>query len=564
MIIIKAAIYSRKSLFTGKGESIENQIQLCKEYGEKNLNLKNDNFIIYEDEGFSGGNTNRPKFQELLKDVKKRKFDVLMCYRLDRISRNVADFSTTLELLQQHNISFVSIKEQFDTSTPMGKAMVYISSVFAQLERETIAERIRDNMIQLAKTGRWLGGQTPLGFDSQKILYYNSEMKEKSMYKLSPVKEELKKVKLIYNKYIEFGSISLVLKYLLSNNIRGKNGGDFASMSINDILRNPVYVKSDDGVFKYLSDSGIITCGTPNGNGIMTYNKRNSKYVPKKKTEWIAAIGKHEGVIDSNTWLEVQFRLNKNKKKANPRQGTSKKSLLSGVLKCALCGAPMRVCYGRPKKDGSERIYYYMCTMKAHSAKSRCDNPNVKGPELEKAIIENIKQLNTTKILKELQVAKNEAAVSIENNFTETITKEIKDKSDQINTLLEQLAHTNANNSIASEFITSKIESLGNEIKKLNLKLEKSKDTKQENIQKKLNFEIIEKSLHEFNSSFDMIKDTSKKRLILENIIDKVYWNGNTGDVDIQLWGSKKKTHTSSCSSLNMSQYNTSCSRLAV
>lgn len=543
MIIIKAAIYSRKSLFTGKGESIENQIQLCKEYAEKNLNLKNDNFIIYEDEGFSGGNINRPKFQELLKDVKKKKFDVLMCYRLDRISRNVADFSTTLELLQQHNISFVSIKEQFDTSTPMGKAMVYISSVFAQLERETIAERIRDNMIELAKTGRWLGGQTPLGFHSQKILYYNSEMKEKSMYKLSPVKEELKKVKLIYNKYIEFGSISLVLKYLLSNNIRGKNGGDFASMSINDILRNPVYVKSDDGVFKYLSDSGIITCGTPNGNGIMTYNKRNSKYVLKKRTEWIAAIGKHEGVIDSNAWLEVQFRLNKNKKKANPRQGTSKKSLLSGVLKCALCGAPMRVSYGRPKKDGSERIYYYMCTMKAHSAKSRCNNPNVKGSELEKAIIENIKQLNTTKILKELQAAKNEAAVSIENNFTEIVTKEIKDKSDQVNTLLEQLAHTNANNSIASEFITSKIESLGNEIKKLNFKLDKSKDTKQENIQKKLNFEIIEKSLHEFNSSFDMIKDTSKKRLILENIIDKVYWNGNTGDVDIQLWGSKKK-HT--------------------
>ncbi|WP_368491203.1 recombinase family protein [Clostridium sp. BJN0013] len=561
---MKAAIYSRKSLFTGKGESIENQIQLCKEYGEKNLNLKDDNFIIYEDEGFSGGNTNRPKFQELLKDVKKKKFDVLMCYRLDRISRNVADFSTTLELLQQHNISFVSIKEQFDTSTPMGKAMVYIASVFAQLERETIAERIRDNMIQLAKTGRWLGGQTPLGFNSEKILYYNSEMKEKSMYKLSPVKEELKKVKLIYNKYIEFGSISLVLKYLLSNNIRGKNGGDFASMSINDILRNPVYVKSDDGVFKYLSDSGIITCGTPNGNGIMTYNKRNSKYVLKKKTEWIAAVGKHEGVIDSSTWLEVQFRLNKNKKKANPRQGTSKKSLLSGVLKCALCGAPMRVSYGRPKKDGSERIYYYMCTMKAHSAKNRCNNPNVKGPELEKAIIENIKQLNTTKILKELQVAKNEAAASIENNFTETITKEIKDKSDQINTLLEQLSHTNANNSIASEFIKDKIESLGNEIKKLNLKLEKSKDTKQENIQKKLNFEIIEKSLHEFNSSFDMIKDTSKKRLILENIIDKVYWNGNTGDVDIQLWGSKKKTHASSYSSLNMSQYNTSCSRLVV
>ncbi|SHK88711.1 Resolvase, N terminal domain [Clostridium cavendishii DSM 21758] len=149
-----AAIYSRKSVFTGKGESIENQIELCKEYTTKHFDEKAPKFLIYEDEGFSGGNTNRPKFQELLKDVKANKVDILICYRLDRISRNVADFSITLELLQKHNVAFVSIKEQFDTTTPMGRAMVYISSVFAQLERETIAERVRDNMLQLAKTGR--------------------------------------------------------------------------------------------------------------------------------------------------------------------------------------------------------------------------------------------------------------------------------------------------------------------------------------------------------------------------------------------------------------------------
>ena len=180
-----AAIYSRKSMFTGKGESIENQVEMCKEYAIKNLKIKD--FIIYEDEGFSGGNINRPRFQELLKDIKKEKFNFLICYRLDRISRNVADFSATLELLQKHSISFISIKEQFDTSTPIGKAMVYISSVFAQLERETIAERVRDNMLELAKSGRWLGGQTPLGFNSKRIIYYNSQMKEKSMHKLSPI-----------------------------------------------------------------------------------------------------------------------------------------------------------------------------------------------------------------------------------------------------------------------------------------------------------------------------------------------------------------------------------------
>ena len=146
------AIYSRKSRFSASGDSIENQVQLCKEYAAR-YDYKDANFIIYEDEGFSGKNTNRPKFTELINDIKNKKIDVLMCYRLDRISRNVSDFSSTLELLEANAVSFISIKEQFDTSTPMGRAMIYIASVFAQLERETIAERVRDNMIELAKNG---------------------------------------------------------------------------------------------------------------------------------------------------------------------------------------------------------------------------------------------------------------------------------------------------------------------------------------------------------------------------------------------------------------------------
>ena len=174
---MKAAIYSRKSIFTGKGESIENQIELCREYMSKNYSDQKIEFLTYEDEGFSGGNINRPNFKKLLVDAKFKKFDALVCYRLDRISRNVADFSNTLELLQKNNISFISIREQFDTSTPMGKAMVYISSVFAQLERDTIAERVRDNMLQLSKTGRWLGGQEPYGFISKKVTYLDIELK---------------------------------------------------------------------------------------------------------------------------------------------------------------------------------------------------------------------------------------------------------------------------------------------------------------------------------------------------------------------------------------------------
>lgn len=169
---MKAAIYSRKSKFTGKGDSIGNQVQACKDYATNHLSEYNiDEFFIYEDEGFSGGNTNRPEFQRLIEDAKNKKFDFLICYRLDRISRTVSDFSSTLEMLKRNNIKFISVSERFDTSNPMGEAMIYIASVFAQLERRTIAERVRDNMIELAKTGRWLGGISPLGYKSKTVKY---------------------------------------------------------------------------------------------------------------------------------------------------------------------------------------------------------------------------------------------------------------------------------------------------------------------------------------------------------------------------------------------------------
>ena len=118
---IKIAIYSRKSKYTGKGESIGNQIELAKEYIRlhyPDVSIERD-IYIYEDEGFSGGTLDRPEFKKMMQDAKNKQFNVLVCYRLDRISRNIADFSGLINELSYLNISFVSIREQFDGSSPM-------------------------------------------------------------------------------------------------------------------------------------------------------------------------------------------------------------------------------------------------------------------------------------------------------------------------------------------------------------------------------------------------------------------------------------------------------------
>jgi DNA invertase Pin-like site-specific DNA recombinase len=536
---IKAAIYSRKSVLTGKGDSIENQINLCKDYAEKYIQGI-DEFLLYEDEGFSGGNTKRPQYQRMLEDAKHNMFDMIIVYRLDRISRNVADFSATLELLQNNNIAFISIREQFDTSTPMGKAMIYIASVFAQLERETIAERIRDNMLELAKSGRWLGGQCPLGFESEKITIIDEDYTEKFLFKLKPLEDELNLVKLIYDKYYETCSVHKVLKYLLANNIKGKNGGDFASMTISDILRNPVYVSSDKAVLDYLGEQGMQTCGEGDGHGILIYNKKNSKSKYHDVSEWVAAVSKHKGVIPSDKWLHIQNILDNNVKKVSPRQGTSKTSLLSGILKCAHCGAPMRVTYGRYNITTCKRLYYYTCTMKAHSGKSRCNNPNVRGDFIEEQILCQLLEFNTPMIIRELEAAIQSKKLPEEISLKNSLMKNLEMKRKELDILITQLA--NFNNSPAQSFIIQKIDALASEIKEMEIQFVNTKVGNTELVP----FDYL--SLINAFSSFEdlfkqidlLVKDEeaiSKKRYLLESVINKITYDGETKTIVIYLWG---------------------------
>ena len=209
-------IYSRKSKFTGKGESIENQIEMCRQYIATHFGeVEAKRALVFEDEGFSGGNLERPQFKKMMKESQKTKFAAIVVYRLDRISRNIGDFAKLIEDLGDREIDFISIREQFDTSSPMGRAMMYIASVFSQLERETIAERIRDNMHELSKTGRWLGGTTPTGYESEAVTNVTIDGKTKKACKLKEIPEEIRLVELIYNKFLETGSLTKTDQYLL-------------------------------------------------------------------------------------------------------------------------------------------------------------------------------------------------------------------------------------------------------------------------------------------------------------------------------------------------------------
>ena len=217
----KIAIYSRKSKYTGKGESIGNQVELCKNKINSiycDVDFEKD-VVIFEDEGFSGYYTKRPAFQKMMEAVKNKEIKCIFFYRLDRISRTVKDFCEIKEILEDYDVNFYSASENFENITPSGKAMIMMTSVFAQLERDTLAERVRDNMLELAKTGRWLGGTTPTGYKSEAVESISFEGKKKKLYKLTQIADEIKIVKLIYDKFLELKSQTKLETYMIQNNI---------------------------------------------------------------------------------------------------------------------------------------------------------------------------------------------------------------------------------------------------------------------------------------------------------------------------------------------------------
>lgn len=542
---MRAAIYSRKSLFTGKGDSIENQIELCKNYLEKYYPDITE-FKIYEDEGFSGGNTNRPKFQQLLKDIKNKEIAVLICYRLDRISRSVADFSTTYNMLEENNVAFISVKEQFDTSTPLGKAMLYISSVFAQLERETIAERVRDNMIQLSKTGRWLGGQEPFGFKAERISYIDENFNERSLMKLSPLKEELRVVKIIFNKYKETTSITQVTNFLQDNLYKGKNGGEWGTTQVQRILSSPLYVKSDEQTHNYLRSLGMNVYGDPNGNGYLSYNKTKKMTIDRDITEWILSVSNHKGIINSANWLRVQAILEKNKDKKIKRLGTGSNNtaLLTGVLKCSVCGSNMMVKHGhKSKTEENKRYDYYVCSSKDNSRGKKCTNKNIRVDRLDKIVAEQLIAYDTEFLRDQLHNLLDTSTSLEKNNNTSnkinTIKAEIESKESAISNLVKQLsAATNEN---AVNYIMKEINNLSDEVTKLKFNLDNTVTEK-----KTFNFDIdnlniILESLDRFSSTYNSLSDISQKRLMIQTILSKVIWDGEKYNAKLVILEDKKK-----------------------
>ena len=329
------AIYARQSVDKKDSISIESQIEFCK------YELKGGNCKEYTDKGYSGKNTDRPKFQELVRDIKRGLIAKVVVYKLDRISRSILDFANMMELFQQYNVEFVSSTEKFDTSTPMGRAMLNICIVFAQLERETIQKRVQDAWYSRCQRGFKMGGKTPYGFRTEPYVMDGVRTK-----KLVIEPTEAAFVRQMYEMYAD-PQVSLhdITKKLTADGMRTYHGRPLSRATLSVILRNPIYVMADLDIYEFYKSQGTDIyndaadfAGT---NGCYLYQGRDVKEDKDKSLkDQILVIAPHEGFVSADVWLRCRKKLMTNTTFQNGRK--ARNTWLAGKIKCGKCGYALK------------------------------------------------------------------------------------------------------------------------------------------------------------------------------------------------------------------------------
>ena len=231
--ILRCAIYTRKSSEEGLEQdfnSLDAQREACEAFIKSQ---RHEGWSLvekqYNDGGYSGGTMNRPAFQEMIKDVENGEIDIIVVYKVDRLTRSLMDFAKIVEVFDKHSASFVSITQQFNTTTSMGRLTLNILLSFAQFEREVTGERIRDKFAASRKKGMWMNGVAPIGY-------------KRNNGKLIIIPEEAEIIKLIFDKYLELGTVPELMNYLKDERIFTRNGKIFSKGHLYHILSSKVYI----------------------------------------------------------------------------------------------------------------------------------------------------------------------------------------------------------------------------------------------------------------------------------------------------------------------------------
>jgi site-specific DNA recombinase len=391
---IKCAIYTRKSTEEGLEQDF-NTLDAQREAGESFTNSqRHEGWIAlperYDDGGYTGANMDRPALKRLLADVEAGNVNCIMVYKVDRLTRSIHDFFKILETLERFNVTFVSVTQQFNTTTSLGRLTLHMLLSFAEFERETISERTSDKMRAARRKGKFIGGNLVLGYDVAPkggALVVNAE--------------EAEQVRTIFLLYLELGSLIPAVEELERRELRMK---------------------------RWTTRKGCTRGGARFNKTTLHNLLTNVTYTGRVRFEGKVLEGEHQRIIDDDTFNRVQEHLHRNGRKGGRSVRNKCGGLLKGLVRCGSCGAAMMHTYSRKKAT----LYrYYVCLTAHHRGWNACETKSVPASLLEGAVIENIRRFAQQPVmlsgvlrrLEEMRREANETAMAEPAEVQDTLLK---------------------------------------------------------------------------------------------------------------------------------------------
>ena len=365
----KVAIYARVSTVeqAEEGYSIDEQERLLREYCDKhNLEV----YKAYSDRGISGKDIkHRPELKQMLKDSEENKFDMVLVWKINRLSRKLADVLKMVELFEKNNVTFKSYSEPFETNTPAGKMQFQMMALIGEFERGTIAQNVKMGMLARARDGKWCGNRV-LGYDIAQV--EGSLNKKRKETKLIINEKEAESVRLIFDEYNNGKGYKAITSKLNKLGYKTKKGNNFSVGSIRDILTNPVYI------------------------GKVRYNVRQDWSEKRRRNinpNPIIVDGIHEPIINIELWDKVQKIMES--KKGKPKRIYDGEYPLTGILKCPVCGAGMVIMRTTNKlADGTKRrLTYYACGNWKNKGTAVCNSNSIRVDKANEYVFGKIAEL---------------------------------------------------------------------------------------------------------------------------------------------------------------------------
>lgn len=521
--MLRVAIYARRTVDSERSDSIQMQIETCRKHLELARAGRVASVTVYQDEGFTRRNVDRPDWQRMMQDIEAGVIDLVIAYKMDRISGNMRDFSLFYSrIVDDLELELIAVREGIDSSLPLiGEVMAYISALMATYEVKQDSIRSLDNSLNLAVHGFWSGGRPPIGYT---LVPATIGGKTHKMLQIDPegVAYKMQLVNIFLDNNL---TLSGMERYLKNTGVKTRNGKFFSTSQIYQILTAPQCVAATPEIYDYFAGLGCkMSELSPrelwDGNhGLQVFGRtteRKGKHKCNAPEEWTVCLGLHEPFLSSDVYLRIREQLTGH---TFQKMSVHPPELLKGALRCK-CGNLMRV--ARKKRIDGTYSTWYFCHLRMRQGVEYCDVGHIKTGLLDSLVLDVFRDISAhpDSVDKYLQ-----ESVRSSGSDSQALRSREKSLEDKIGRLTASLALSSG--STAAKYIISEIERLDQELSGVRSSLARLAAEESRAAAARANASARRADICRFVSDFDGLSKYEQNEIV-KKVLRSCVWDGET------------------------------------